>query len=312
MRHRMSVERLRLMMCGLVWLLAIGCGTNPAHTQPSGPVGPEAPEPRQPFDIILSGQVGLIDHAHVRIRNNCLADAGYPQDRDYQQARPQDPFAFLTVSARDFGPTSEEEARRLGFGRDSEGEPARVVGTDANFETAAERCVQTAWDHLGPAARQIRTSYSDLVNVLAPYRMEVGAELPADLPVRTLDCMAKRGYTVPNREEFLKTPSHRLFGIRYGHLDSGPEETWEPVRKPGTVEVGPAIPPRKYTPTPEESALAVAWFHCGHQTGRVDAQLAAVQRVQARYVDKHRTWIDELNPKIEELARRAAPIASGS
>jgi hypothetical protein len=306
MRHRTVVGRLLLALCGLV---VVGCGADPV---PSAPPGSEAPEAKQPFDIVRSEQVGLIGHAQQRIRNKCLADAGYPYDRDNLPVRPQHPFAFLTVSARDFGPTSEDEARRSGFGRDSVGEPARVVSTDPNYNAASERCAQLAWSRFGADALDVLTSYGDLVNALAPYRRDVDAELPADLPARLTDCMTARGYTAPDRAAFLKTPSHRLFGIPYGHSETGPEEGWEPVRRPGTVEVGPAIPPRQYTPTPEESKLAVAWFHCGRDTGRVDAQLAAVQQVQARYVEKYRTWIDELNPKVEELAHRAAAIASGS
>ncbi|HEU5470660.1 MAG TPA: hypothetical protein VFV67_08400 [Actinophytocola sp.] len=308
MRHRTVAGRLLLALCGLVFTMT-GCSTDPAAPGQGQPDGPDA---KQPFDIVRSEQVGLIDHAQQRIRNTCLADAGYPHDRDHHLARPQDPFGFLTVSARDFGPTSEDEARRTGFGRDFGGEPARVVSTDPNYDAASERCAQLAWDRLGPAAREVRTAYSDLVNALAPYRRDVDAELPADLPGKLMNCMAGRGYAVPDQDAFRKTPSHRLFGIAYGHLETGAEETWEPVRRPGTVEVGPAIPPRRYIPTPAESELAVAWFHCGRETGRVDAQLAGVQRVQARYVEKYRTWIDELNPKVEEMARHAAGIASGS
>ncbi|HEV2784582.1 MAG TPA: hypothetical protein VGX25_34805 [Actinophytocola sp.] len=300
------------MVLGLVSILTAGCGGEPAVRDQGHSAPDEVAEPKQPFDVILGQQVGLIGYAQLKIRDRCLADAGYRQNLDARVARPEDPYDFLTVSARDFGPTSEDEARRLGFGNHTGGEPARVVSTDANFDKAAERCAERAWTELGPEARRTLMSYTDLVNTLAPYRHDVDAELPDDLPARMLECMAGRGYHVPDRAAFLKTPNHRLFGVTYGRADSGPEESWQPVRKPGTVEVGPAIPPRRYTPTPEESALAVAWFHCGRSTGKIEAQLAAVQRVQARYVEKYGTWIDELNPRIEELARRAAPIASGS
>ncbi|CAL9491438.1 hypothetical protein SUDANB95_03225 [Actinosynnema sp. ALI-1.44] len=299
-----------LIACVLAVTFTASCTAGPGadgHVPPTS----GAVEPEQPFDVVRSEQVGLIHHAQQKIRNRCLAAAGYPQNLDTQVARPEDPFDFLTVSARDFGPTSEEEARRLGFGDHTRGEPARVVSTDANFDKAIARCADQAWNELGPGAEQTLDGYSDLVNALAPYRLDVDGELPADLSARMLDCMAGRGFHPPDRQAFLKTPNHRLFGVAYGRADSGREEAWEPARRPGTVEVGPAIPPREYTPTPQESALAVAWFHCGRDTGKIEAQLAAVQRVQRRYVDKHQTWIDELNPKVEELARHAATIPGG-
>ncbi len=300
-----------LAACGLAGIILTGCtaeSTPAVGTVPPADEVSEPSEPGQPFDIILGRQVGLIDHTHMKIRDRCMAEAGYRQNIDTAPTRPEDPFSFLTVSVRDFGPTSEEEARRAGFGSDTQAAPARVVSTDANFDKAADRCADQAWNEFGPGARQAVTDYSDLVNALAPYRKEIDAELAPDLPAKMFDCMAERGYRAPDREAFLKTPRHQLFGVAYGRLDGGAEDAWKPVRKPGTVEIGPAIPVRKYTPTPQESELAVAWFHCGQKTGRTAAQLAAVQEVQQRYVDEHQTWIDELNPVIEELARRASAI----
>ncbi len=200
----------------------------------------------------------------------------------------------------------------MGFGEDTRPAPARVVSTDANYNANLDRCEKQAWEKFGPEARKTHESYNDLVNVLADYRRDVDQEMPKDLSVKVFDCMAKRGYTASDREAFLKTPSHRLFGVKYGSLDGGAEDAWEPARKPGTVEVGPAIPARHYTPTPEESALAVAWFHCNQETKRVEAWLQAVAKVQQRNVEKNQTWIEELNPKVEQLARKAAELAGAS
>ncbi|SDJ02449.1 hypothetical protein SAMN04488074_101305 [Lentzea albidocapillata subsp. violacea] len=297
------MRQLALALC----VLAAACSAE----QPPPPLSPGL-EPPQPYDIVLGRQIGLIDHTQQKIRNRCLADAGYPQDASVMLAQPVDSFEFLTMSERDFGPTSEDEARRLGFGQDTIAAPGRVASFDANYDRNLERCSEQAWAKLGPDAHKTFTDYYELVNTLADYHRDVDAAMPPDMPAKVLDCMAGKGFTVPVREEFLKKPAHQQFGVTYGKLDGGAEDAWVPRGVPGTVEIGPALPVRHYTPTPEESSVALAWFRCGRETGRMQAWFAAVQQVQARNVEKHQTWIDELNPKVEELARKAAAVAGES
>lgn len=44
--------------------------------------------------------------------------------------RPRPAFTGLVIKARSFGPTTEQEARRIGFGRDTPADPPSVVNTD--------------------------------------------------------------------------------------------------------------------------------------------------------------------------------------
>jgi hypothetical protein len=286
-----------------------GCGASPpvadsASNQNSRPTV----RPGQPFDVLLGKESSSIELVRLRIRDRCLADAGYPQNLDnFGSWRPPDPFEPLLVSARSFGPISEEEARRLGFGVDYPGEPARIVSFDSGYDTNLERCEKQAWGRLGNDAKQTMSQYMDLFNLLAPYRYEVDREVPADLPVRLYDCMVKKNYRA-DREAFLKTPNYTLFDVQFGSVQQGPEEGWQPANRPGTVQVGPAIPPRRYTPTPAEAQLAVAWFQCSKETGRVEAQLAAAFVVQRRFLDRYESRITELNNKVRTLARAVADL----
>ncbi|MEV8518076.1 hypothetical protein [Dactylosporangium sp. NPDC051484] len=280
-----------------------GCGGDKPATIPVNA--------QQPFDIVLGDKVGLIDYAVQRMRDTCMQAAGYPQNLQAIPDRPSNPYQSLTIKAQDFGPVTEDEARRLGFGHDTQGEPPRVVSFDPNYDLNLDRCKKSAEEKLGTDARETRQSYNGLVNDLLAYRREVTDNVPADLPEKTLRCMESKGYTVADRAEFLKKPQPQRFGVKFGVLDSVPEVTWTPPQVPGTVQVGPAIPARKYRPTAEESALAVAWFRCGEETGRIKHMVAAASALQLRYVEKYQDRLGELNPKIEALARNAAALATG-
>lgn len=289
---------------------AAGCaedsGASPVEPGPGN--GGATGIPSQPFDILLGGEYNTVEQAHQQIRNRCLADAGYPQNLElFGLWRPPDPFEGLKVSARSYGPTSEDEARRLGFGMDSAGEPARIVSFDSGYDANLERCSTEAWVELGPQAQETMANYMDLFNLLGPYRLEV--ELPEDLPAKLYDCMVGKGYQT-DREAFLSMPSYRNYDVQLGSLEHGKEEAWQPKNEPGTVQVGPPIPPRRYKPTAAEVDLAVAWFQCDQQVGWVQAQMAAAFAVQQRYVDRYEAQITELNAQLAALARTAAALAS--
>ncbi|MEU5908498.1 hypothetical protein [Micromonospora sp. NPDC047527] len=307
--RRAEPRRLLTVLLALA-LTTAGCGSNGGTPSGSGPTGVagRTAAPNQPFDALLGEEYSSVELARLRIRDKCLADAGYPQNRDnFSTWRPPDPFEPLLLSAQNLGPTSEQEARRLGFGADFPGEPARIVSLDAGYDTNLKRCEAEAWTRFGPKAKQTMTDYFDLFNVLGPYRYEVEREMPSDLASKLYDCMATKNYRA-DRDAFLRTPNYTLFGVQFGASERGPEEDWQPASRPGVVQVGPAIPARRYVPTPAESDLAVAWFQCSKDVGRVEAHLAAAFRVQQRYVDRYESRITELNEQIKTLARQSAGL----
>ncbi|MFC7533986.1 hypothetical protein [Actinoplanes sp. GCM10030250] len=267
-------------------------------------------KPSQPFDILQGEKVGLVEHAQAKIQFKCMADSGYPQNQEIGVPPPINPFEGLTIGAGSLGPMTEAEARRTGFGIDAVAERPALVSSDSNYDKAAERCDEKAWDTLGAGARETVWAYYELTNQLGPYRKELDRKLPKDLPAKLLDCITGEGYRAKDRNEFLKTPNPDQLGVAFGELEPATARDWEPKRRSGTVDVGPAVPARRYLPTPEESELAVAWYRCRQKTDMLNAYLSAARPVQQAYVDRYESQITELNAKVEELSRKAAALAA--
>ena len=89
---------------------------------------------------------------------------------------------MLTLNQPNTAPLTEDEARQLGFGQDSQPQPARIVSYDANYDLNLEGCRKTAEDTFGSDARATMQSYSELVNTLVQYRREVTDNVSKDLP----------------------------------------------------------------------------------------------------------------------------------
>jgi hypothetical protein len=260
-------------------------------------------KPSQPFDILEGGKVGLIEAAETRLEFACMAKAGFPQNQEIGLPETVDPFAGLTIDAASLGPTTEQQARDEGFGQDQPAERPALVSSDKNYDAAAERCADQSWKTLGADARQTVYAYYDLTNQFAGYRHELDTRLPASLGTGLYGCITGKGYKVPDRDKFVKSPNPRTLGVPFGQLDTAAGTDWAPKRKPGSVEVGPAVPARHYRPTAAESDLAVAWFHCRQQAKMLDAYLTAARPVQQSYVDRYESQITELNAKVDALAR---------
>lgn len=289
----------------LVLVLSIGgisgCGNG----------GPEKKLPhdaKRSLDLYLGDKLGLIKFAMLKVRNRCLADAGYPQNLNGMADRPSNPFLSLVIRPGSFGPSTEEEARRRGFGSDRPSQPARIVSFDLNYDKSLERCETRAWEKVGEEAQATYHGYFQFGNDLLGPTSDVHRKFDAELVPKLLDCMEAKGYRVADRQAYLKAPDLAHWGVKLGTLEGG-QDDWKPERTPGTVQVGPPIPAKRYVPTPEESEMAVAMFHCNRQVGRFDRQMAEAERVQAELVTKHESTFAELNPKIEALARTAATLA---
>lgn len=263
----------------------------------------------QPFSLFLGEELGQIDYAQLKVRNKCLAKAGYPQNLNIMLGRPQNPFRHLVVTARTFGPTSAEEAKRIGFGRDSLAAPPTVLSFDPSYDKAYEECTDSAWRELSDDAKKVYYGYFDLGNKLSqPLSGAVNERTGATAWRALLSCLAGKGHRPQNEQEFLRTPTPALFGVPVGVDAAEGLDRWKPKQVPGTVEVGPAVPATQYQAGPAESALALAWFECRRDTGIDKQQLDVAVQVQRELVTKYESSFLELNPQVTRIAKQAAQL----
>jgi hypothetical protein len=299
----------------LLWALA-ACVPGAPNAGPDGgrqlPVGA-----KRSFDLYLADKAALLGRSMRGMRNRCLAEAGYPQNlrvSAIQSSDSGDEPALDSVSPRMFGPTSDEEARRKGFGRDAPVEPGQVVSFDPNYDRSLETCQQEAWATIGQEAKDVSVGYLDLRNKLSGEFTNKYGELVRQrmdgLLRKQLACIERGGKGPIRREEFLRGVElkeiGRVFGVPLGRLE-GSDPTWAPARIQGTIQVGPPTPARRYVPTSQEADLAVVWFRCSREV--VDVLLPIAEQVEREVVDRHEAEFAELNPKLEQLARRAAELA---
>ncbi|GIF02833.1 hypothetical protein [Actinoplanes siamensis] len=262
------------------------------------------------FANYLGVEMDVIEFARQKGFEKCLAGFGYPQNMQAGKGRPYPTTSVFMTNPGQFGLVSEELARVKGFGSDPGWTPPVVASFDNNYDSAVDKCQASSWKPLGSDAEKVYFDYQDLGNELLPYRVEVDGRLPKDLPRKMMECIEAAGYQVPDEAQFLKTPQPQLLGITFGGIAAGEGAKWQPDPAKHTVQVGPPTPERHYVPTPEESKLAVAWYHCQQQTGSTSAQLAAAAQVQREYVEKRADRLLELNPKIAAIAKKAAELAS--
>jgi hypothetical protein len=262
-----------------------------------------------PLALFLDDDLSLIDYAQLKLQNQCLAKAGYTQNLNNMPSRPYAIFDGLIITPRTFGPTSEQEARRIGFGRDQPPEPPSIVSYDANYDQALDECARQAWQRLGNTAQKVHQAYFDLGNkLLEPLMKTIESRLSPQMPAKMLACIRGKGYRVDDEQAFLKTPDPRLLGVPFGDPDPGAGASWKPNKMPGTVQVGPGSPAREYHASPEEGALAVAWFQCRQETKLAEQQMAVAVEVQNELVTRYETSFDELNPQIKRIAKQAAAL----
>jgi hypothetical protein len=286
-----------------VVLAMSGCGkTGRAHDK-------VAMDRQSPFSLFQGEEIGLVDYVQLKLRNQCLAKAGYPQDLNVMLATPRNPFDNLIISARTFGPTTEQEARRIGFGSDQAAAPPTVVSFDPNYDESTRTCSKQAWGRLGAEAERVYFGYYDLGNKLAgPLMPMIEQRLDPQFSSRLMACITGKGYRVSDTQAFLKTPDPHLLGVPFGTLDSGVGASWKPKGVPGTIEIGPTTPAQQYQASPEEGALAVAWLDCRQETKLTEQQVTIATAVQLELVTKYEDTFVELNPQVERLARQAAAL----
>jgi hypothetical protein len=287
----------RLTIVPVVVLLALSgaCGkSSPAPALVASEFG---------FDNYLGVKLEIIQFARQTAYDRCLADAGYPEAKQVDRGRPYPTTSPFKTTRSQFGLPGEAEARKFGFGHDPGWQAPELVSFDPAYNTAARRCEAQSWHRLESDAQKIVQAYQELGNQLLPYRREVDAHLPADLPGKMFTCITAQGYRVPDRATFLRTPAPQTLDIRFGGLVGASQWTPDPAQH--TVQIDTGYAPGHYVPTAAESRLAVAWYRCQQKTGSVDAAMRVAAQIQWEYARQRAAVFARLNPQIERLAQRA-------
>jgi hypothetical protein len=296
----------------LAGLLLASCGDG-GGDEGATPAG-QPKSTNQSFDIFLGDKLGLVEFAVQKIRNKCLAKAGYPQNLNGMMSAPKRTFPNLVITERRFGPTSEADAKRLGFGKDAAAQPARVVSFDPSYDKSFAKCEKEAKAAIGSDVQRVMDAYIELGNKLqAEFTAAVLkgiAEAKPKAHQELLDCMTAKKFVPSDAAAFLEEPDPKLFGVPFGDLENG-GDSWEPQRKKGTVQVGPPVAAIRYVPTAQESALAVAWFQCRRSTGLSAALIEVASEVQTEIVARHEVQFEELNPQLLEMSRKALTQVGG-
>jgi hypothetical protein len=294
-------------------LAATGCDTSPESTPPETTVGlpPQGdPSGPQPVDIYQAEMLGQVEYAHSVIRNECLVEAGYPQNLNGMvEYRPQGNYLRFRPSNH-LGFTSEDEARERGMGKDQSAEPARIVSFDPSYDAALEQCAAQSWSRFSDSAQATYDAYVDLggqVNdvIVARVRPVLRAGVAP-----LIECLEQAGFVfrgTPAEREGVGLLNLAPYLVTMGRYD-GPSPDWTPQEIAGTVQVGPPIAALEWIPTPEEQELAVAVFRCDQQSHRIDEAWAAHYAGQVEAINRFETNFSELNPQLGALAEEASTI----
>ncbi|MFC0629209.1 hypothetical protein [Kribbella deserti] len=282
---------------GLLAVLLTGCGTTPGPAAvaelPPLPAGAD-----QPFDHFRRDALTTIEKADLTFFHDCLADAGYPQEREFSVGPPP---VLPALAAAPLTPRTEADARKYGFGEPLPPQPAQVIRKDAAFHTTAQNCERSARAKFGAPDEvgRVRGLYADLGNKLVRERGARTTEIVAGKSAALTGCFAAEGYRLKLGEQFSPRGDLRQFGIQ-----KGTHEKVRAVRVPSGV--APGAPARKYLPTVAEVKFAVAFVRCGTRTG-LFAELDRQQpRIQQEIVERYAAEFAALNPAVEQVARDAA------
>ncbi|WP_145806413.1 hypothetical protein [Kribbella amoyensis] len=264
---------------------------------------PPLPAGAKPFELFRRADLQQVEKADLVLFTDCLAAAGYPEER----AVATGPGAVAVALLRPVvTPRTEVEARRYGFGAPASAVQAEVVRKDSAFYQVASQCEQSARAQLGDPREvgALRDRYTELGNALVQDRAKRVTAILTDYGTRLSACLAGRGYALPAGRTFDARGDLSQYGIIRGHHDPVPT----PARSPGGVEIRPAIPARAYRPSQAEVVFALAFVRCGVSTG-LFAELDRSERaIEQEIVERHVAEFHGLNPRIEALAQRAAEV----
>ncbi|MDX6236035.1 MAG: hypothetical protein QOG10_850 [Kribbellaceae bacterium] len=290
-----------LVVVALLGLAA--CGTQPV---PQVAELPPLPAGGKPFDLFRRADLGLIEKADLQLFNDCLAKAGYPQERALS-AGPDPVVPALLRPA--ISPRTEAEARKYGFGTPMRAQPATIVRKEPAFHETAASCEKSAREPLGPPDEvgALRDRYFELGNALVKDRGKSVQAIVLAHSLALTDCLAAKGYRLKRGEQFNVRGDLSQFGITRGSY-AAVRPVQRRVDLPVGDEVQPAVPAREYRPSTAEVAFAVTFVRCGGAVGLFGALDKAEVTVQQEIVERHASEFSGLNPRIEALAQKAAEV----
>lgn len=295
----------KLATLGLLAVLATGCGTAPGPAAiaelPPLPAGAD-----QPFDHFRRDALATIEKADLTLFLDCLAGAGYPQEREVSLGPPP---VLPALAAPPLSPRTEADARKYGFGAPLLAQPARIVRTDPAFTKVVLSCERSARAKVGAPDEvgRVRSLYADLGNKLVQERSARTTEIVNNKSGELTACFAAQGYRVKSGEQFSARGDVSQFGIQTGTHENPPAQ---PIRRPvglsSAVRIEPPAPARKYLPTAAEVKFAVAFVRCGTQTGLFAEIDRRMPEIQQAIVERHAAEFAALNPAVDQIARDAA------
>ncbi|WP_328988696.1 hypothetical protein OG394_20955 [Kribbella sp. NBC_01245] len=297
----------KLAALGLLAVLTTGCGTAPGPAAvaelPPLPAGAE-----QPFDHFRRDALATIEKADLTFFLDCLAAAGYPQEREVSLG----PAPVLpALAAAPLSPRTEADARKYGFGAPLLAQPANVVRKDPAFTQAARGCERSARAMFGAPDEvgRVRSLYADLGNKLVQERSARTTEIINGKSGELTACFAAQGYRVKSGEQFSARGDLSQFGIQTGtHENPVAPPFRRPVGLSAGVQIEPPVPARKYIPTAAEVKFAVAFVRCGVRTGLFAEIDKRQPEIQQAIVERHAAEFAALNPAVDQIARDAAAV----
>lgn len=275
-----------------------GCAANAGTS--SGQVESGA----NPYDTYLAEEMDTIISSQETLRVQCIADNGFREFTPHatEETKPvwRRQINQLSVEVAFFGSEPDAAARGLRLPPDG---PSREkhIRQDASLDAVSTACDKSAWAALGKDAFQTYLEYSRLGNILG--EVFLSDEL-LPLQDKVVQCLIDAG------EPVVKAPG-QLFAMTAKIPLGTPVQYPEPGSDPatGSKQVSAARETIAYVPTPAESELAVGYYRCSRDRGARDEFGALIRDAQIRMVAEHETELIELNPKIQQAARKAAELS---
>ncbi|GAA3579354.1 hypothetical protein [Kribbella ginsengisoli] len=291
-----------------VLVMTAGCGSDPA---PRVAELPSLPAGAKPFDLYRQADVTVIEKADLKLFLDCLADHGYPQERELSSGPGVAAAALLRPA---ISPRTEAEARRHGFGTPEPAQPAMITRTQPAFHQVSAKCETSSRAALGDSHEigSLRRLYAELGNSMVQARAKRIQQTVVAHSKGLTSCLAGRGYRLKVGDSFNPRGDLTQYGIKPGaHAAVVPARTPRPAGLPADAQVQAAVPAREYEPSKAEVAFALAFVGCGKSSGLFAAIDKAEIPMQREIVERHVSEFSGLNPKIEALAAKAAEVLRG-
>ncbi|MDX6739993.1 hypothetical protein [Actinocorallia sp. A-T 12471] len=295
---------------GLVFLMLAGCAGESGPERPGPPVDPSgdiAMTAAQPFTAFPQEDVNTLNEIRRKLVYRCMAEAGFPAYRQENLAMPARVSSLLNLERHIVGWASERHARAQGFGSDAPPTPVEIVSFDAGHDKLLDGCVADAGARIGPKFKRTIDLATDLANTLSAERVEVfDTAKYKELNASVLACLSGKGFDADERTREDIGARPEAFGVKTGGL----AEMSEPVlkREPGTIEVIPAQPARRYVPTAEEADLAAAMFTCQTETGALTDLRTLVNDAQRTAWTRHEDDLANLKTDLTTLLKTATTL----